>query len=222
MIQIKKAKEIKDRALRILIYGESGAGKTTLLKTAPRPILVIDFEAGADIICAGEDDIDIVFVSDMKMLREVLLFLKGQTKYKTIAFDGFSIFTQKMLFDILQERNKDNPTWFEWGLLTNRVKEVVLSLLRPNTHIVFTALLKRKVENNKLVAMYPDLPQSLRQYLMAVMDLMGIIYVDNEGIRKLSFISDKKIAEVKDRSGKLKVEEPNLSLIIKKVLGGES
>ncbi len=222
MIQVVKAKDLKERPLRMLIYGESGVGKTTLLGTAPKPLLVLDFEAGADVIFAGQDGVDILYVYGKKDLREALLWLKNQKEYKTIAFDGFSIYAQQVLGEILEARNKETATFYEWGLLVKHLKEVILGLMKPTSFTIFTSLLKKvKDQNNNLVAMHPDLPQSVRQYLKAVVDLVGIMYIDKEGKRKLGFTSPKGVAEVKDRSGRLtEVEEPDIEKILQKVFKG--
>lgn len=214
-----KAKDLKERPLRMLIYGESGVGKTTLLGTAPKPLLVIDFEAGADVIFAGKDDVDIVYVYEKKDLKEVLLWLKGQNQYKTIAFDGFSIYAQQVLREILEMRNKETPTFYEWNLLISHLKEVILGLMRPTSFTIFTSLLKKqKDQNGNLVSIHPDMPVSIRTYLKAVVDLVGILYMDKDGKRYLGFISQKGIAEVKDRSGKLtEKEEPNIEKILEKI-----
>jgi hypothetical protein len=82
-------------------------------------------------------------------------------------------------------------------------------------------LKKQKDQNGNLIAMHPDLPQSVRQYLKAVVDLVGIMYIDKEGKRKLGFTSPKGVAEVKDRSGRLtEVEEPDIEKILQKVFKG--
>lgn len=102
------------------------------------------------------------------------------------------------------------------------LKEVILGLMKPTSFTIFTSLLKKqKDQNGNLTAMYPDLPQSVRNYMKAVVDLVGVMYMDKQGQRKLGFVSPKGIAEVKDRSGKLtETEEPNISLILQKIFKG--
>lgn len=221
MVKVIKAKDISTRPIRALIYGEPGAGKTTLLATAPTPILVIDFEGGSDIRLAGKDNIDIVLVHSRQELLETLKWLKAQNTYKTLAFDGFSIYTQQALREICEERNKSTPTFYEWGLLTSHMRDVILGLLKPTANTIFTALAKQKEieENgNKTVYRYPDLPKAVRNQLRAITDLEGLLWVDKEGKRWLGFSAPRGGAEVKDRSGKLShQEEPNLSVIINKV-----
>ena len=223
MVQIIKAKDIKERPLRLLIYGEAGAGKTTLIGTAPKPILVIDFEAGADIIFAGQDGVDILPIYERKDLKEALLWLRTQKQYKTIAFDGFSIYAQQVLREILDSRNKETATFYEWNLLISHLKEVVLGLIKPTSCTIFTSLLRKtKDAQGNLVSMHPDLPHTVREYIKAVVDLVGIIYVNKTGERYVGFTSSKGVAEVKDRSGKLTdKEEPNITKILMKVYSYE-
>ena len=219
-VQVIKAREIKTRPVRVLIYGEPGAGKTTLLATAPRRLLVIDFEGGSDIRLAGQDQIDIVLVHSRKELEEVLKWLKTQNTYKTIAFDGFSIYVQQALREILEERSKPSPTFYEWGLLSSHMRDVILALLKPTANTVFTALIKEeeRQENGQTIRYKrPDLPKAIRNQLRAITDIEGVLYA-KDGQRFLGFTAPKGGAEVKDRSGRLShQEEPDLAKVFSKI-----
>jgi phage nucleotide-binding protein len=219
-VQVIKAREIKTRPVRVLIYGEPGAGKTTLLATALRPLLVIDFEGGSDIRLAGQDQIDIVLVHSRKELEEVLKWLKTQNTYKTIAFDGFSIYVQQALREILEERSKPSPTFYEWGLLSSHMRDVILALLKPTANTVFTALIKEeeRQENGQTIRYKrPDLPKAIRNQLRAITDIEGVLYA-KDGQRFLGFTAPKGGAEVKDRSGRLShQEEPDLAKVFSKI-----
>jgi hypothetical protein len=96
----------------------------------------------------------------------------------------------------------------------------------PNSHLIFTSLSKRITllideNNNKIERIIPDLTRAVRDILKAVMDFQAYLYVEEKEKRYLFFKSEKGIIEVKDRSGKLSKEEPNISKIISKVFGGE-
>jgi len=225
-VPILKATELPERKLRILIYGEAGVGKTTLLSTLPRPLLVIDFESGADIRLKGEDEVYIAEVGSREDLKKLLTEIdKFPVKFESVAFDGFSIFIDRLLRDIVEKRKRagklkgDSPGFYEWGQLSSQAREIVLGLLKNNSHVVLTALSKTKTdpETGEVREIRPDLPKSVRRTLRAVMDLEGYLFVDHEGVRKIAFHSKKGIAEVKDRSGKLSVEPANFKVILEKV-----
>ncbi len=217
-VSLRKASDLGIRPLRMLVYGEPGSGKTTLIGTAPRPVLIIDFEAGADIRFFGQTDIDILTVYSRKDLQEALAWLKDeQPPYRTIAFDGFSVYVQQAMREILGSRGKTAPTFYEWGLLTQHVREVILGLLQPYANTVFTTLEKRLYDNGNLTYIGPDLPKRIKELIRAIVDLEGRIWVE-EGKRFLAFATKKGIAEVKDRSGKLGTkEEPNISKLLEKI-----
>jgi len=225
-IPIKKASDLKDRKLRILIYGDAGVGKTTLLATLPRPLLVIDFEAGAGIRLMNEEDIYIAEVGSREDLKKLLPSIqKYPIRFRSIAFDGFSIFVQRMLSDIIEERKRkgklkgENPTYYEWGVLSKYAKEIVLGLLKPGAHVVFTALSRTKIdqETGEVLEIRPDLPKGIRRTLRAIIDIEGYLHITPTGERRLIFSSPHGVAEVKDRSGKLSTEPANLSVVLKKV-----
>jgi len=228
-IPIKKATELPERKLRMLIYGEAGVGKTTLLATLPRPCLVIDFEAGADLRLRGEEGIYIAEIYSGEDLKKLLSQLpKHEEEFQSIAFDGFSVFVDRLLKEIVEKRKKagklkgDTPGFYEWGQLSSQARGIILSLIHRNSHIVFTALSKTKIdrETGEVLGIYPDMPKSVRRTLRAMVDLQGYLY-DDGGEKRIVFQSKKGIAEVKDRSGKLSKEPANLELIIQKVFSRE-
>jgi hypothetical protein len=214
--------------LGILAYGASN--NNTSIYSAINKIQtgLGDFESGADIRLRNEDDTYIAEIGSREDLKKLLPSIqKYPIKFESIAFDGFSIFVQRMLSDIIEERKKkgklkgENPTYYEWGVLSKYAKEIVLGLLTPEAHVVFTALSKTKIdqETGEILEIRPDLPKSVRKILRAIIDLECYLYADSEGERRLIFQSKKGITEVKDRSGKLSVEPANLSVVLKKVFG---
>ncbi|GIW23481.1 MAG: hypothetical protein KatS3mg068_2488 [Candidatus Sericytochromatia bacterium] len=226
MPRIFKASELgtSSRPLRCLVYGDSGIGKTTMLATLPRPLLVIDFEGGSDIRLLNQENVFIAPIYSRVELSSLLEYIKGtiednSIEFKSIAFDGFSVFIQQCLREILSENSKSTPTFKEWQILTSFIKSVILGLINYTTHTVFTALSKKKQDKEeKMSWVGPDLPKSIREYLRAICDLEGYIYRSDKGNTLVAFNSQQQIAELKDRSGKLgKLEEPDFQKIFSKI-----
>jgi len=215
---LKKANELEPKPLRALIYGEPGVGKTTLLSTLPRPVAILDFEGGASVRLRGEDDIYIAEISNYEELKEALKELESLKEIRSIAFDGFSVFLQALLDEIVAKDGKLNPTFVHWNRLTGIAKRIILALRRPGKHLVFTAFEKQRKNNEgKVVEIFPDLPKSVRLYLRGLVDIEGRLIADRNGERKLVF--QDRLAEVKDRTGKLGIEKADFQAILAKAFG---
>ena len=215
---LKKAEELQPQPyIRGLIYGVPGIGKTTLVGTLPKPLVVIDFEGGAGVRLAGLPDTYIAEVHNYSQLVEVLNELDSIPEIRSIAFDGFSVFVESLLDEITAKRGKETPTFREWNMLTNLIKKVVLKLRKPQKNLVFTALEKR-VKKGDETYIFPALPNSIRLYLEALVDVVGRVCNDiNEPSVVIDFIGlSSDHVEVKDRSGKLGIEPPNFEKIIQK------
>jgi len=225
---LKRASELQPKPLRMLIYGEPGIGKTTFLSTLPRPTVVIDFEGGASTRLYGAEDIYIAEISNFEELREALREIHQLENIRSIAFDGFSVFLQKLLDEIVRndpKRKGDMPQFKHWNLLTRMAQSIIWNLIRPKQHVVFTAFEKvEKNEKGEITAIYPDLPRSVRKYLRGLVDLEGRLTWDispksEKDWNERVLVFEDPIAETKDRTGKLSVEEPDFHKILAKVFG---
>ena len=215
----KKASEIK-KPIRALIYGEAGVGKTTLLGTLPSPVAIIDFEGGAGVRFSNRDDIFIAEVSSKEELEEAIAELPNLGA-KSIAFDGFSVYLQARLEEIVKQYpgRSGSVEFKHWNRLFREAKYLILNLLRnPQAHIVFTAL--EKVERNEkgeIELIRPDISKGVRRYLRGLVDLEGRLW-EYEGKRILSFKTNTGQMEVKDRTGRLTAkEDPDFRKILKKI-----
>ena len=223
---LKKASELEAKPLRALIYGEPGVGKTTLLATLPRPVAILDFEGGAAVRLRGEEEIYIAEIGSYEELKEALKELEALKEVKSIAFDGFSVFLQALLDEITRKAGRKAPTFREWNLLTTLAKGIILNLRKPVKHLVFTAFEKQKKdrETGKFVEIHLVLPTAIRRYLRGLVDLEGRMVWDIDPKKATDFnepviVFADPIAEVKDRTGKLSVEEPDFHKILAKVFG---
>jgi len=219
---LRRASELGQKPIRALIYGEPGVGKTTVLATLPRPLVVLDFEGGAAVRLRGEDNVYIAEIGGYKELEEALQELNSLKDIKSIAFDGFSVFLQALLDALVQKDGKSNATFVHWNRLTTIAKRIILSLRKPDKHLVFTAFEKQKKDKDtgKVIEIHPDLPTSIRRYLRGLVDLEGRLVLKGPN-RTLVFKDDTGIVETKDRTGKLAEEPPDFHLILQKIFGGE-
>jgi phage nucleotide-binding protein len=214
----KKAKELQ-KPLRALVYGEPGTGKTTLIGTLPGPIAVLDFEGGAAIRLTDRDDILIAEITNSKELLEALQEL-NKMDVKSVVFDGFSVYLQARLEEIVKQSpgKSGGPEFKHWNRLFREAKQVILTLRKPNAHLVFTALEKQdRNKDGEVILIRPDIPNGIRRYLRGLVDLEGRITIEDNK-RKLVF-NRPGIEELKDRTGKLSIEEPDFGKILGKIYG---
>jgi phage nucleotide-binding protein len=222
---LKRASELQPKPLRALIYGAPGVGKTTMLATLPRPLVVIDFEGGAAVRLSGENDIYIAEAHSYNDLLQILNEIDAVSGIKSIAFDGFSVFVESLLEELVIQAKREAPTFREWNRLSNLVKRIVFRLRKPNQHLVFTAF--EKVLRHpgtpgepEIVEVFPKLPREIRLYLLGLVDIAGRLFKNGEGNVLVDFAGKSAdLVEVKDRTGKLGIEAPSFLRIIQKTFG---
>lgn len=181
---VSVSEAISSIGLKALIYGPAGSGKTTLAKTMPKPVLVIDFEGGI-ITLMGEPDILVCPVRSTEELRAVVSELLKDTEFKSVVFDGLSIYIRRRTQEIRGE--KERATWDDWQKLTNEVRSAVFPLLQVRKHLLLTSLPKyirerdeRGREVGPIVGAAPNLTPAIMNELVAACDLVGYLVAPND------------------------------------------
>ena len=223
-----KVKDLKAQVYNLLVYGYPGSGKTYFLGTLPKP-LIIDFEGGTP-LTLKDKEVEVLRITNRNELKEFLVWFReeGLKDYSSLAFDGFSIWVKEHLDEIVEARNRETPTFYEWGLLAKETEKLIRRMVLFGKPVVFTALRKDteeeiETQNGKVKRkeIRPDLPRSIRATLVAMMDGVGLAEKVGENDYRIVFKKQKPNTKIvlKDRSGKLEEVPNNYELILQKVFG---
>jgi hypothetical protein len=184
MVQTLTVQEaLSEIGLKVLVYAPAGAGKTTLAGTLPPPVLVLDFEGGI-LALMGRPNISVCPVKSGEELLQVVKELQSDTTFKSVVFDGLSIFVKRRVQEL---RSKERVTWDEWQRLTAEIRTAILPLLHIRKHLLLTALPKwvrqkdeRGRENGPIIGAVPDLTPAIRNDLVASCDIVAYLASPND------------------------------------------
>ena len=121
-----------DKGKLIVYYGQSTSGKTTALEDSPKPMLLLTLgDDGSDSIDVEEygdgiTALDIEEYDELKPVLEELLQQQraGKMKYKSIAIDTFSLFTNLWIQKNSIDKNKRMSQQM-WGDLKTDTEELI-------------------------------------------------------------------------------------------------
>lgn len=155
---VLKAPVAADERFSMLLWGESGAGKTTLASTAPKDILVINFDDGGQTSVVGVEGIFSLDLSrEVDAISErmkesdplgITKFLKENENFRTIVVDSLTSYVDKALaFAVSNGRIKnasmENPGLKGYQHRNAFALQLVRNLLRLtgslNRNIIFIA-----------------------------------------------------------------------------------
>jgi len=184
MVQTLTVQEaLSEIGLKVLVYAPAGAGKTTLAGTLPPPVLVLDFEGGI-LALMGKPEISVCPVKSGEELLQVVKELQSDTTFRSVVFDGLSIFVKRRVQEL---RSKERVTWDEWQRLTAEIRTAILPLLHIRKHLLLTALPRwvrqkdeRGRENGPIIGAVPDLTPAIRNDLVASCDIVAYLASPND------------------------------------------
>lgn len=233
MIKITKTGHIATRRIAILVVGTAGVGKTSLIRTLPAPeseTLMISLEGGT--ACLDGTNYDVVEVDSKKPIEameeiyEALSTDEYKKKYKYIFIDSLTEMGQSIISQLKKDPHygQAKNTLQMYGKYAE-IMTVIIKGFRDMTDysVIFTCLDAidkdglEKVESVNIPG--SSVKNGIRGWFDIVLSYQ--LFKDEEGnvVRKLvSDVGESPIA--KDRTSKLdSFEDPDLSIIIKKVLG---
>ena len=142
--------QLRDKRLKLFLWGGTGAGKTTLALQFPKPV-VIDLEGGTDLY--GESfNFDVRRTTDPDDAMSAVDWLRAHPHpFKTVVIDPVSVYwdaLQRKWSEIFLRRNKHSKGFkFEfydfqprdWMTIKAEFKEFSGKLVALDTHVIVTA-----------------------------------------------------------------------------------
>ena len=169
------------------LYGVPSAGKTTLALSAPKPAL-LDFDGGVrrtGDFRHGKAVLPIKDWADVSGLEP-----KDVEPYRTVVVDTVGTCLDKLSLDIIRSDPKCGSAGSlnlkGYGVLKGRFNRWLAMLKQLNKHIVLIAHLEEQIQgeevHRRIVA-----PGSSKQLIYQEADIMGQLFIERDGKRRLSF-----------------------------------
>lgn len=230
-MKFESTKEVSTKRFYGVVVGESGCGKTYLAKTLPgdqKRILIISLEHG--LMSLKGTDIPVFKVDDTntwESMCEIIEWLQrdnGET-FDYVYIDSLTEIVEKILNELKRDPKlaDSKNTFLLWGKLKDNMKMILASFRNMQQYsVVFTCLSCKEKDGLLLVDGF-KMPGGTKDEVKPMVDIVlhYQMFKDDDGsvIRKL--VTSNEISPLaKDRSGALDhYEEPDLSIIIKKILG---
>lgn len=237
---------MSDRALSILVHGESGAGKSTFSISAPTPTLFLDVEAGSRFLKTrkvkwnpldGEDppvddgtwDTCVVIVHDFETALKAYEWLKsGKHPFKTVVLDSISELQAKAQESINGRAQMQTQ---HWGQLLSKIaffcrdlRDLTAHKSNPLEAVIVTAM-SRDVDGVKK----PYLQGQVSSQIPYWFDICSYLFVDQVvepgtntavPVRKL-LTAKHPLFEAKSRVPGLPaiIDNPDVSNMLESVFG---
>lgn len=232
------------RSLTITVHGESGTGKSWFADTAPKPLLVLDAEGGAD-LTPSQPKVEwdprmeappqangwqtcVVTVRDYDDVTRAYQWLNsGQHQFKSVVIDSLTEIQKKFISKLV---GVNAPKIQDWGTILRHMEEDVsnfrdlkLHKTNPLEAIVFVCVTSQRDESG---LMRPHVQGSLATTLPYKTDVVGayITAPDQEDPTKANrFLVVQPLGKyiAKDRTDKLGsfIQDPNIEDMLTAVYG---
>ena len=236
---------MSDRALSVLVYGDSKSGKTTLAMTAPEPRLLLDVEAASRFVQAkkvhwnpldgsappkydGTWDTVVVIVHSFEVALKAYEWLKaGNHDFKSVILDSITELQVKAQ-EFVNGRNKMQTQ--HWGELLNKVaffgRDLRDLTTNPNKPIEGVVIVATGTEKDGVHR--PYLQGSVGTQVPYWYDLCGYYYVSQSVDTEGATVTDRNLLiskhpqyEAGNRVPGLPdvIQNPNISELLDAIFG---
>lgn len=192
MLNIKKAKDIKETKATILIYANPGMGKTTSFKFFPGKTLVLDIDRTSKVL-RGLENIDILEVDNIgtwKDWQEVILELEEnyKGKYDNICVDNISELERCLLSDLgSQGKNLGVPSQGNYQHMQFRLVNSLRYMKGLGSNIILTAWemtdTYTTAEGQQFNRSYPQLNGKILNNISGLCDVVAKLTINKDGER---------------------------------------
>lgn len=231
-----------NRALTLVVHGNSGAGKSWFADTAPAPRLILDAEGGfrfTPTAKAGKTvvwdplkeppdmtgkDAAVVLTRDFATVNHVYQWLNsGQHPFRSVVLDSLTEI-QKRCVDSIAGQNQMRTQ--DWGELLRRMEAQVRSFrdltMHPTTPVEVVAYIC--MTKDKDGGKRPNIQGSLADSLPYFVDVVGYLFVqrdeaDIEQFKNRLLVQEHNGVVAKDRTDSLGfiVDDPRLDTMLETV-----
>lgn len=201
-MQIQNTKDLSQKGVSMIIYGDAGVGKTHLIGTLPEgELLVIDVDGGLETFRGMNVNHDYKEVRSMGDIVEMLDWLKtGQHKYKHIAIDNLSELEKTMTIALMDARGQQFIRLKEYGDTAQKMREYVRKyrdLTEQGVNVFFLAwempLEIESGEDGISTKAAPFLGKKFTLEASGLVDATGRLLISpKDGKRYLSFKGDSR------------------------------
>ena len=179
--------------MKALIYGPSGAGKTHFAATAPKPVF-LSAEAGLlSTLNAGGDPVDFAEIKSLQDLFEAYETLKkGDHKYETVVIDSISEINEIIKESLTAQNTNQKMKLDDWGTLATKIRGILRKFRDLDMHVIFIAQETPDKDENRVVKWKPSLNGKAADEIAYYMDIVGYVYIDQEGNHKITTNAEQK------------------------------
>ena len=106
------------------VYGKSGTGKTAFISSFPKPMLYIQLGDDGTNTIRDVEGINVFTPTKVEDVKEILVELRKDKKYATVAIDTFSMIVNEWVDQNVVKKSK-RMTQQAWGDIKTDVEELI-------------------------------------------------------------------------------------------------
>lgn len=191
--------------IKALIYGAAGSGKTVFGGTAKDAIFA---SAEGGLLSIADKAPNYVNIKSLGDLKEFYAYMATKPhNFKTVIIDSITEINEIIKADIERKTGR-NMQLQDWGVLAKEIAKILRMFRDLPLNVIFISQeVKEDAAEGELGKILPSLNGKAATNIAYFMDIVGYIFVDKNGDRKIITGSNQRLL-TKDRSNKIGNEAP--------------